>query len=73
MSQNVVDMETFIVRPANKMQANAIKAVLKALDITFERTTEEPYDSEFVEKIAKSDQEYKEGRFKSIKTENLWK
>ncbi|WP_390937459.1 DUF2683 family protein [Parapedobacter soli] len=66
-------METFIVHTENKTQANAIKAVLKALNVTFERTTERPYNSEFVKKIERSDQEYKEGRFKTVKTEDLWK
>ncbi|SFB91817.1 hypothetical protein SAMN05421747_10295 [Parapedobacter composti] len=73
MYQNSSAMETFIVHTENKAQANAIKAVLKASNITFEKTTEKPYNSEFVKKIQKSDQEYKAGQFKTIKTEDLWK
>jgi hypothetical protein len=73
VSQNGVIMETFIVHTENKTQANAIKAVLKALNVTFEKTNEKPYNPQFVKKIKKSDEEYKAGRFKTVKTEDLWR
>ncbi|MCL1937221.1 MAG: hypothetical protein FWF52_02360 [Candidatus Azobacteroides sp.] len=34
---------------------------------------ESPYDPEFVAKIKKSEQQIKNGEFKIIKTEDLWK
>ncbi|WP_345231547.1 DUF2683 family protein [Olivibacter ginsenosidimutans] len=47
-------METFIVYPENKAQANAIKAILKALNVSFQKTTEHrTYDEDFVKKIKK--------------------
>lgn len=33
----------------------------------------EPYNKSFVEKINKSDEEFKSGKFTAIKTEDLWK
>ncbi|MFD2285666.1 hypothetical protein GJU39_08855 [Pedobacter petrophilus] len=65
-------METLIVHPENKAQLNAVKQVLKAMKISFERK-EKPYNPEFVAKIQESDQNYKAGKFKIIKVEDLWK
>jgi len=65
-------METLIVRPENKTQSNAIKAVLKALNVSFEKQ-EEAYDAKFVSKIKKSAAEFDAGKYKTIKTEDLWK
>lgn len=65
-------METLIVHPENKAQLNAIKQVLKAMKISFEKK-ERPYNPEFVEKIRESEEDFKAGRFKKIKTEDLWK
>jgi len=65
-------METLIVHPENKAQLNAIKQVLKAMKISFEKK-EKPYNPEFVAKIQESDQNYKDGKFKIIKVEDLWK
>ena len=54
-------------------QIDAIKAVLKALKIKFEVSTEKPYNSAFVNKIEESRAQYKKGNFTAIKTEDLWK
>lgn len=63
----------FIVHPANEEQVNALKAFAKALKMKFEVTTQKAYNPEFVEKIKKSREQYKEGDFTVIKTEDLWK
>lgn len=65
-------METLIVHPENKAQLNAVKQVLKAMKISFEKK-EKAYNPEFVAKIKESDQNYKDGKFKTIKVEDLWK
>ena len=46
---------------------------MKALKIKFELTnsTEKPYDPEFVSKIQKSREDYKNGHFISIEKEDL--
>ena len=48
-------METIKIHPENKEQLSAIKAMLKAFKIPFERTEKESYNSEFVEKIKDSE------------------
>ena len=45
---------------------------MKALKIRFEEE-KAPYNPEFVEKIKRSEEDFKAGRFKAIKTEDLWK
>ncbi|SFA56740.1 hypothetical protein SAMN04488511_116107 [Pedobacter suwonensis] len=65
-------METLIVHPENKAQLNAMKQVLKAMKISFEKE-EKPYNPEFVEKILKGDQDFSERKFTKVDLDNLWK
>lgn len=65
-------MGTLIVHPESKEKMQAIKAFMKALKIRFEEN-DEAYDPEFVEKIKRSEEDFKAGRYKAIKTEDLWK
>jgi hypothetical protein len=62
----------FIVHPANTEQASALKAFIKALKIKFE-VTEKAYNPDFVAKIEESREQYKDGDFTVIKTDDLWK
>ena len=57
----------------NASQLDAIKAFMKALKIKFEVQKESPYDQSFVTQILKGDEEFKKGKFKAIKTSDLWK
>ncbi|TDG37793.1 hypothetical protein EZJ43_01490 [Pedobacter changchengzhani] len=67
-------MESLIVQPKTEKQLLAVKAVLKALDVSFIKSAEiSPYDPEFVKKIKKSEQNYKEGKFITLKIDDLWK
>jgi hypothetical protein len=67
----------FIAHPTNAEQINVLKAVVKAFKIKFEVTaTEEPYKPEFVAKIEKSQQDYKDGKGTAVTLDelnNLWK
>jgi len=65
-------METLIVHPENKEQLKAVKAVLKELKVEFE-TRKSPYDPQFIEKIEKGEQEFKEGKYTSISLDDVWK
>jgi len=69
-------METFIIH-AETNKIESLIAFLKALDISFEikkpKTKEVGYNPEFVAMVLKSRQQYKEGEFTTIKTEELWK
>ncbi|HVS93307.1 MAG TPA: DUF2683 family protein [Mucilaginibacter sp.] len=63
-------METLIAHPENEEKLIALKAFMKALKIPFEKST---YDPEFVKKIERSKQDFKAGKYKAIKTKDLWK
>lgn len=68
-------MEAITIYPENKSQLSALKAMAKALKIkiTEGRQEESPYDPVFVAKIKESQSQIKEGKFKKIATEDLWK
>ncbi|HEY2583259.1 MAG TPA: DUF2683 family protein [Mucilaginibacter sp.] len=65
-------MGTVIAHPENKEKLAALKAFMKALKIRFEEE-KSPYNPEFVEKINRSEEDFKAGKYKAIKTEDLWK
>lgn len=57
--------------PQDDSQIEAVKAFMKALKIKFEISKEKPYNPEFVAKIKKSEQEFKDGKFTRVKKEDL--
>jgi len=57
----------------NTSQIEIIKAVMKALKIKFELSKQKPYKPEFVEKIKKSQQQFKEGKCTTISLDDIWK
>ncbi|MDD5150895.1 MAG: hypothetical protein PHC28_10540 [Flavobacterium sp.] len=57
--------------PEDASQIEAVKAFMKALKIKFEISKEKPYNPEFVAKIKKSEQEFKDGKFTRVKKEDL--
>ena len=64
----------FIAHPTTPEQVNVLKAFVKALKIKFEITpVEKPYNPEFVAKIKESQQQFKEGKFTSVKVEDFGK
>ena len=65
-------MATLIVHPENKEKLEALKTFMTAFKISFEEE-ESTYDPDFVKKIKQSDEDFKAGKFKAIKTEDLWK
>lgn len=64
-------METLIVHLKSAKKAEALKSVMKALDVKYESRKKEErlYDPEFVAKIKEGEEDYKAGRYKAIKTE----
>lgn len=64
-------METLIVELKSRKQLNTIKAVLKALDVTFRQEQESPYNPEFVARIRKSEQQFEEGKVTRVTKENI--
>ena len=62
--------------PSDMSQIVAIKAVMKALKIKFEVRKEKPYNPEFIAKIQKGRQDYKDGKGKVMTMDELnalWK
>ena len=63
-------MATLIVHPGNKEQLLALKAFMKAFNVSF---TEEKsgYDPEFVAKIQKSREQVKNGETRTVNIDDL--
>ena len=67
-------MEAITIHPETKEQLNAVEAFLKALKVPFKKTKEKkPYKPEFVDKIKKSKENFAEGKYTTVKVEDLWK
>jgi hypothetical protein len=67
-------MEAIIIHPENKDQLNAVEAILKVLKVPFNKSKEKsPYNPEFVAKIKRSKKNFSEGKYTTIKIEDLWK
>ncbi|HEY5462216.1 MAG TPA: DUF2683 family protein [Hanamia sp.] len=68
-------MEAIIVRPNTKAEAAALKTIFKVMKIPFENATteESPYNTAFERKMEKANADKKAGRYKAIKTADLWK
>jgi hypothetical protein len=66
-------METIIVHPKNQKQLATIEAILKALDVSFNKEEKSPYSPAFVAKIKKSMEQVKQGKVVTIKDpKNIW-
>jgi hypothetical protein len=67
-------METFniTIHPNDISQVQAIKAMIKAFKIDF-KIKKETYNPEFVEKIRKSEEQYKKGKFTRVNANDLEK
>jgi hypothetical protein len=58
------------------LQIEAVKAIMKALKIKFEISTEKPYNPEFVNMVLEAEQEIKQGKGLTVTSEgfdDLWK
>ncbi|MBD1365708.1 hypothetical protein IDJ77_17970 [Mucilaginibacter sp. ZT4R22] len=65
-------METLSVHPKTKKQLDAVVAVLKALEISFETDEKSPYNPEFVAKMERGEADIKAGRTTTIKPADIW-
>jgi hypothetical protein len=62
------------VKSRNKKELQKVKAALKLVDANFEIVeNQSPYNPEFVSKILEGSEAFKNGDYKTIKTEDLWK
>jgi hypothetical protein len=62
-------MESLTVHPKNKKQLAAVKAVLKALDVDFQKEEKSPYNPDFVAMVKKAE---KNGNYKTIDPNDVW-
>jgi hypothetical protein len=66
-------METIVVHPKNKKQSATVEAILKALDVSFNKEEQDTYNPEFVAKIKESERQIKEGNFITLDpTKSIW-
>ena len=59
-------MNTIVAHPGTGEQADALKAVMKALKIVFEEVEGKPYNPEFVAKVNESRQQAREGKVRRV-------
>ena len=64
-----------LIHLKDKEQLTVIKYNLNSINILFDKTNDEEgyYNSDFNKKMERAAEDKKAGRYKSIKTENLWK
>jgi hypothetical protein len=66
-------METLLVYPENNKQLKALKAVMAALNVKFEKKEESPYDPKFVKKIEQGKKDFETGNYTTVNLDDLWK
>lgn len=68
-------MYPLLVYPENKKQLKAIKTLMDALNVRFEDSPygNSPYNPEFVAKIKKGEQEFKDGKYTTVSLDDIWK
>ena len=62
-----------MVYPENNKQLKALKAVMTALNVKFEKKEESPYDPEFVKKIERGKKDFETGNNTTVNLDDLWK
>ena len=60
-----------IAHPSNEQEMNTIKAFFEALRIKFEVVKEPPYDPDFVAKIERGREDYKNGKGITLSMDEL--
>ncbi|RYE22201.1 MAG: hypothetical protein EOP42_24765 [Sphingobacteriaceae bacterium] len=66
-------MESITIHPQNKEQLTALEIMLKAMNISFKKEPESPYNPEFVAKIKRGEKAAREGNGLKVDVNNLWK
>jgi hypothetical protein len=63
-------MQALLVYPENKKQLKVLKTLMSALNVRFE---DSKYNPEFVAKIKQGEQEFKDGNYKTVSLDDIWK
>lgn len=64
-------MNDIIVKPKNRAQKEALKEILKKMEIEFEDVRKEIYDPEFVADVIKAKEEAEAGKYTVVDIDNL--
>ncbi len=64
-------MAPVTIRPKDQKQWNALKIILEAMNVPFEREEESLYNPAFVAKIRKSEEQIKEGKVNRVEKADL--
>lgn len=66
-------METILIHPQSKEQIKAFEQMAKAMKVPFEIKKESPYNPEFVAMVKKADKDFKNGKGRKVKLDDIWK
>ncbi|MEM9417154.1 MAG: DUF2683 family protein [Bacteroidota bacterium] len=64
--------DILIAHPQTEKEANALKAIMRALRIEFETSEGSPYNEDFVAKIITSRQQAKVGKTAQLELSEIW-
>ena len=66
-------MEVILIHPKSKEQIKVFEEMAKILKVPFEIKEESPYKTEFVNMVKKADRDFKKGKGKKMKLDEIWK
>lgn len=66
-------MEAILIHTESKEQIKVFEQMAKALKVPFEIKQESPYKPEFVEMVRQADKDFKNGKGKKVKLDDIWK
>lgn len=66
-------METILIRPKSKDQIKVFEEMAKVLKVPFEVREDGHYNPEFVAMVKQADKDFKSGKGKKIKLDDIWK
>ena len=67
-------MESITIHPKSKKQAKAFEQLARAFDVPFEKSKKESlYNADFVTMVKQADSDFKKGKGKKIKLDEIWK
>ncbi|MGN6248911.1 MAG: DUF2683 family protein [Ginsengibacter sp.] len=66
-------MEAILIHTKSKEQIKVFKEMAKVLKVPFEIKEASPYKKEFVDMVKKADKDYKKGKGKKMKLDEIWK
>ncbi|MEO6812800.1 MAG: DUF2683 family protein [Ginsengibacter sp.] len=62
-----------MIRPKSKSQIKIFEEMAKALKLSFGVKEDGPYNPEFVAMVKQADKDFKSGKGKKIKLDDIWK